>query len=177
MLRAKATTTGGRKVNSAIRQGKKAQGVSEVRVGFFSTAKYPDGTPVTNVAAWNEFGTRSPSGQVITPERPFFRNSNRDVEPEISSILARVNPKSMVVSDQIANLVGRAAADSLKVSITTLKDPPNLVGRAAADSLKVSITTLKDPPNSPVTIDRKGSSNPLIDTAKMRNSADYEIVR
>ena len=63
--------TGGRAAKQFILQAKRAQrgAVEELQVGFFATAKYPDGTPVTNVAVWNEFGT----GRI--PERPFFRQA------------------------------------------------------------------------------------------------------
>lgn len=36
------------------------------------------------------------------------------------------------------------------------------------------ITTLRTPPNAPLTIMLKGSSNPLIDTGKMRRSISYK---
>ena len=64
--------TGGRKLAAFLRQAKAAQAssVKGIDVGFFSTAKYPDGTPVAAVAAWNEFGTER-NGQQHVPERPF----------------------------------------------------------------------------------------------------------
>ena len=88
MVRAKSTTRGGKKLREFIRKAKTADGVKDVEVGFYSTAKYPDGTPVTNVALWNEFGFESKYFPVQTtggtwlfikrqtplqvPERPFF---------------------------------------------------------------------------------------------------------
>ena len=74
--------TGGRAAKQFILQAKRAQrgAVEELQVGFFATAKYPDGTPVTNVAVWNEFGTGS------IPERPFFRQA---LAPSPSAASAR----------------------------------------------------------------------------------------
>ena len=48
------------KLKSFIKKAQAAQikSVKRVSVGFFATSKYRDGTPVTNVAAWNEFGTQ-----------------------------------------------------------------------------------------------------------------------
>ena len=47
-----ARVKGGQKAKQFILQAKRAQrgAVDELQVGFFSTSKYPDGTPVTNVA-------------------------------------------------------------------------------------------------------------------------------
>ena len=56
MISSKVTQTGGRRIRKLLRTALKG-GVGEVEVGFFSTATYPNGTPVAAVAAWNEFGT------------------------------------------------------------------------------------------------------------------------
>ena len=74
MAKVKVTVkrTGGKKLQRLLREAGKG-GVSGVKVGFFSTAKYEDGTPVAAVAAWNEFGTKT------IPERPFFRRALAEV--------------------------------------------------------------------------------------------------
>ena len=43
--------------------------------------------------------------------------------------------------------------------------------------IQQSIRQLRTPPNSPLTIAMKGSSNPLINTGKLRNSVDFEIIK
>ena len=124
-----------------------------IQAGFFSTARYQDGTPVTNVAAWNEFGTQ---GRRPTPERPFMRQANHRMRPELLEIIKdRVDPVT------------------LKVDLTTA----NTIGMKMQSEIANSIVNLKDPPNAPYTIARKGSSNPLIDTGKMVNSVAYEVFR
>ena len=78
---------GGRKLQRFIRKAKSAKGVRGVESGFYATAKYPDGTPVTNVAAWQEFGT------VRIPERPFMRQSIPKMKPPLLDILnSEVDP-------------------------------------------------------------------------------------
>ena len=118
-------------------------GVKSLKVGFFESAKYPDGTPVAAVAAWNEFGTRGGRqgggwGGPI-PERPFFRNAIREFEDEIPKIKNELNVRKMVVDEGLANSIG------LRMS----------------DILTNNIIKLREPPNAPVTIKLKGSSNPL----------------
>ena len=50
------------------------------------------------------------------------------------------------------------------------------VGLLTAARIQQEITDLRQPPNSPATIAAKGSSNPLIDTGKLRQSVSYEVI-
>ena len=142
---------GGRKLDRFLRRAKAAQGrgVRAVEVGFYSTAKYPDGTPVTNVAAWNEFGTSR------IPERPFFRQAIQGADKDLLPILVEnVDPRTMSVDRRTAGLVGQA-----------------MQGR-----IQRSITTLRRPANAPSTLEKKKpKTNPLIDTGFMRQSVTYKV--
>lgn len=51
------------------------------------------------------------------------------------------------------------------------------VGVVAAGAVQEYMTDLRTPPNAPVTIERKGSDNPLIDTGAMRQSVSYAVIR
>ena len=79
-----ATTKGGQKLNAILLKAEKAR-IKRVRVGFFSTAKYDDGTSVANVAGIQEFGAPA----VGIPERPFFRQSIAIMEDELPGVLAQ----------------------------------------------------------------------------------------
>ena len=145
----KVQRRGGKKLQRLLREAGKG-GVSGVKVGFFSTAKYQDGTPVAAVAAWNEFGTKT------IPERPFFRNALAESERGVSNILAKgIDTKKMVVDEQLAGRVGAHVQGKIQDSITSLKEPPN----------------------APETVRRKGSSDPLLDTGTLRNSVAWEVER
>ena len=148
---AKSRVRGGKKLNAFLRKAQSAQSRSKtVRVGFFSTAKYPDGTPVAAVAAWNEFGV--PDKNI--PERPYMRNAIEDAEVVLMPILKEgIDPKDMALD---ARTAGR-------------------MGEAMKSHIQREITTLIDPPNAPYTVLQKGSSSPLIDSGVMRNSVDYEV--
>ena len=146
-----ARVKGGRAAKQFILQAKRAQrgAVEELQVGFFDTSKYPDGTPVTNVAVINEFG----GGNV--PERPFFRQalaqSKRSIGPMIRASLD--DGRKMAMDRQAAGRVGEFMKDRIQTSITTLRSPPN----------------------APATVAIKGSSNPLLDTGFLRNSVAWVI--
>ena len=145
----KVQRRGGKKLQRLLREAGKG-GVSGVKVGFFSTARYEDGTPVAAVAAWNEFGTET------IPERPFFRNALAESERSVGRILqGGLDTKKMVVDEQLAGRVGAHVQGKIRDSITALKEPPN----------------------APSTVRAKGSSDPLMDTGTLRNSVDWEVER
>ena len=163
-------TRGGKKLDAFLRKAKTAKGVNAVEIGFYSTAKYPDGTSVTNVALWQEFGFESKYFPVQAkdgtwifikrqtpkqiPERPFFRQSIAKMPDRILPILkAEVNPRTMVIDRRTATLVGMEGQSIIKDQIVLLREPAN------AQS----------------TIDMKGSSSPLVDTSFMRNNATWRI--
>ena len=148
-LRVTTKRRGGQKLRRLLREAGKG-GVSGVKVGFFSTAKYEDGTPVAAVAAWNEFGTET------IPERPFFRRAIAEMEDGVTKIVkSGIDTEKMVVDDRLAGRVGAYVAGQVMESITALKEPPN----------------------APETVRRKGSSDPLLDTGTLRNSVDWEVER
>ncbi len=59
-------------------------------VGFFEKSKYADGTPVATVALANEFGTRNEEGKVVIPERPFFRQTNKNIKKRIRKLVIKL---------------------------------------------------------------------------------------
>ena len=147
----KSTTTGGDRLERLVREARRA-GVPSIDVGFFSTARYQDGTPVAAVAAAHEFGVRLREGGQEIPERPFFRQAIARIERRLPDMLA-----SQIVNGQVEpGVAGR-------------------IGAWAAGEVQASIVRLREPPNSPATIARKGSSNPLIDTGHMRQSVTWRV--
>ena len=162
MAKVKVTVkrTGGKKLQRLLREAGKG-GVSGVKVGFFSTAKYEDGTPVAAVAAWNEFGTKT------IPERPFFRQAIAGMEDGIANIIkAGIDTKKMVVDDRLAGRVGEYVAGQVQESITALKDPPNAPETVARKRKKLH--------------GKKGvggGENPLIDTGFLHDSVTWQVER
>lgn len=143
------TVTGGKRLAAFLRQARK-RSVRGVDVGFFADAVYDDGTPVTNVAAWHQFGTRH------IPQRPFFTQAiaGTAARNELLEVLkANIGP-DLVVTPAIARRMGLALQRRVQSSITTLRDP------ALAAS----------------TVLAKGSSNPLVDTGFLRASVSYKLV-
>lgn len=128
-----------------------AQAASQAiaRAGIVSSsATYPDGTKVAQVAAWNEFGTER------IPPRPFFRQT--------------VSENSSKWRDQATHL--------LKANHYNVKLTLGQMGEVMRDDLRQTIISFSDPPNAASTIAKKGSDSPLRDTVVLLRSIDGNVV-
>lgn len=71
--------------------------------------------------------------------------------------------------------------DDLLEQVIQLKLPVDtffsVLGEYLVGQIQGYLTSLKEPPNSPVTANNKGSSNPLVDTGRLRDSITYKVVR
>jgi len=125
---------------------------AHIKAGLQAGDMADDGsTTLAEIGAWNEFGTRH------IPERPFVRaavDSNRDRYTRI-----------------FANEARKIMAGERSVSVSL-----GLIGQLVTSDIQKKITEISTPPNAPGTVARKGSSNPLIDTGRMRQSVRYVIV-
>lgn len=159
--------TGGREFRSALRKAQRARGVDSVKVGFFKTARYPDGTPVAAVAAWNEFGTEVDGTEWI-PERPFFRNAARKARPLILEHLKRrIDPKTLQVDQRLADEIGLILQNAIQTEIVELKTPEN-----APITIHGGILRIR---GKVVRVKGKKSENPLIDTGTMRTAVTWVV--
>lgn len=143
---AKLTADGIRMVN-ALRKLSSA----EIKIGFLeSSGGYEDGTTVAQVAAWNEFGTEH------SPSRPFMRQTLKDQREEITKF-ARDRAKGVVTGSMSAQMA------------------LNGIGLYVKGRMQAEIRDGEFEPNAPSTVAHKGSSKPLIDTGRMRQSIVYVI--
>jgi hypothetical protein len=108
---------------------------------------------ILDIAIFNEFGT------VHIPERPFLRSTfdaKREVFYRLAfALMRKVTADKLDAVDMLA-LVGERMVAEIKNTITRGAGVP--------------------PPNAPSTIERKGSSRPLVDTGQLLNSITYEVV-
>lgn len=142
--------TGGDGLEKALANiAAKVSRAASVDIGFLEGATYPDGTSVPMVAAIQEFGAPS----VGVPPRPYFRSMIVQKSPEW--------PKA------VGDLLRANDYDAQKTLAQT--------GEAIKGQLQQSIIDTNSPPLAQSTIDRKGSSKPLVDTGHLLASADYEV--
>lgn len=145
-----AEVKGGEKLQAHLNATAAALGKGgTLKVGFLQGATYPNGTPVALVAAVQNFG--APSRNI--PPRPFFSNMVR----------------------RKSNGWPNALAKNLKANGYRVEPTLRLMGEGIKGQLQQSIIDTNSPPLRPATVKRKGFDKPLIDTAHMLNSADYEV--
>jgi hypothetical protein len=145
---------------SALKEHVKRAGKIAVKVGILEAAgnhqNVEEGEPqktVAELAVVNEYG--SSDGRI--PARPAWRNSLDESRERITKALGKVAEE----------IVGGAAVEVAMSKI-------GLLGQAI---VRRGITRLREPPNAPLTIAKKGSSNPLIDTSQTRNAVTFELLR
>lgn len=149
-----ANVQGGKALERHLREIEKRIGEgSHLRVGFMEDATYPASSggkllPVAQVAFWNQYGTAN------TPARPFF-----------TTMIERKSPRWGV---SLGNLLRRTNYNAERAL--------SLMGEGIKGQLVRSIVEWMSPPNSPRTIARKGFNKPLIDTALMVRSVDYQVM-
>lgn len=124
----------------------------EIHIGFWDGPVEENGTAVVDIAAYNEFGTRS------IPSRPFMQMTSDIYKDETMK--------------QAEAMVGRVIDGNLTVDVLL-----KTLGEFYSNKMKLTIRQAKTwaVPNAAATIARKGSTSPLIDTGRMLNSVTYEI--
>jgi hypothetical protein len=139
-------TSDGKKFEKMLKQLNGLQ----VRVGFQKgQASDDNGVDICDIAAWNELGTEH------TPARPFLRKSVDENTAEITSFIKSLKKELLSSGD---------AEQFLKK-----------VGIFQKELIQKKITDGDFEPNAESTIKKKGSSKPLIDTGRMRQSVNYVI--
>lgn len=94
----------------------------QTKVGWFESAKYPDGTPVAYVAAIQEFGY--PEGGI--PPRPFFRPTIEAKQAEWAAavaVMAKRIAAGRMTAFQAIDALGGAAAGDVRKTISEVVAP------------------------------------------------------
>lgn len=180
MATVKATLVGGRRMQAHFKRVQaQVANSKELAVGFLEGAKYPDGTPVAQVAFWQEFG----SSRFVA--RSFFRPMIAKESAGWGPLLARVLPKVGYDVDKAMHRLGGFIASQLTESIVTTPQPPlsevTLMLRKMKDndaSLVVTVQTVAEAARR-VRAGEQGATGtrakPLIDTGWMQRATGYEL--
>ena len=147
-----AAISGGSKLKAALDKiAAKLDKGGTVKIGFLEGSTDTEGMSLPLKAALNEFGHEH--NGVVTPPRPFMRQM--------------VAAKAGNWPDTIAGL--------LKATNYDVEKTLDKTGEGIAGQLRESILDFYDPPLSPVTIAKKGSDKPLIETSDMMNGIRSEV--
>lgn len=146
-----------------------------VRVGFLEGATYPDGTPVAQVAAINNFG--APGAGI--PARPFFTKMIEEKSPEWGEILADLLKANDFDTEKALGLMGIGISNQLREAIEAMDAPANaqatnilkqrfpMGGYDFSDVLQAWADVAAGITATP--------GKPLVWTGVMLNSVDFEV--
>jgi hypothetical protein len=144
------TLKGGEQLEKRLAEiAAKLSTAATLRVGFLEGSTEADGTSVPMLAAVHNYGSAARG----IPPRPFFSNmvsENQDGWPAIIE-------------------------EGLKRSDMDARGALTFAGQILKEQLQAAIVEGEFAPLKPKTIERKGFATPLIDTATMLNSADFEV--
>ena len=136
-------------------------GPGATKVGFIKgLGKHPGSKAnIAEIAAWNEFGTTNADGSVRIPERPFLRTTIAE-------------QSKTTYPTMLKSLLGEILTGKLRTSRAI-----GLLGAKAVADVRAKIVAISDPENADLTVRKKKSSNPLIDTGLMRQSVSWESIK
>jgi len=122
-----------------------------VEIGIIDAGNHSDSAlTVAEIGFLHEFGSKT------IPERSFLRSTIFDKKQDIVELqvqlIKKINMNQMTMKQALGNL-----------------------GEVMKGEVQQKIVDIDTPPNSPFTIEKKGSSNPLIDNEQMKNSITYKV--
>lgn len=146
-------TLNGRKVNIGMPSGSKQAQIAAVHEWGLTI------TVTDKMRKWfiaQGHPLKKTTTQIVIPERSFFRSGMRDkgsdAAKKYTKLIAEVI-KGTISSEQFLNGLG--------LEVTTV--------------IKEYARDLSSPKNSGFTVERKGSSNPLVDTGNMIGAINYKV--
>lgn len=119
--------------------------------------KTNQGVDVATYGAWNNFGTKNAMGWELIPERPFMK----------------------FASDRIADWMRTDAYKEVLRDVARGRiTPQQAIARIGAQAVAITSKTIADSalyrPNSDITIARKGSTKPLINSGVLIQTVNYK---
>ena len=106
--------------------------------------------------AYQGYPLKKTTTEITIPERSFIRAGHDQYSEEVLK-------------------EAESVIDDVLVGTMSVERYCELIGMLMSERIKDFATDLKNPPNSGMTADRKGSSNPLVDTGHMIQSITYEV--
>lgn len=143
----------------------------KIKVGVFGD----DGSDLVMIARVHEYGCEIPVTQKM---RAWFAENGYPLKKETTVI--RIPERSFLRSgyDENIDTISKKIEEMVPDVIAADVDPKvfmDAIGMEFAGLIQKKMRDLKDPPNSQMTIERKGSSNPLIDTGRLVGSIRHEV--
>jgi len=149
----------------------KQLGGKQIKVGLFGE----DDSELVMIGAVHEYGTEIK----VTPRmRAWFAANGYPLKKETTVI--KIPERSWLRTgfdenvDKIAEKIEKLLPDVIEGNINP-KLFMDAIGMEFAGLIQKKMRDLKNPPNSQMTIERKGSDNPLIDTGRLVGSIRHTV--
>lgn len=150
MFKVETKTTDNKYFNELIKKVKDIR----VKVGVPKASGEQDGVSLVEIATINEFG--NPSRNI--PERSFIRETVQEETKSLKKLAAKETKKIFNLESSTEKSIG-------------------VIGEFTKGKIVKKFTNNNWKANAPLTIALKGSSTPLIDTGRLRQSIQWEIVK
>lgn len=148
-------------------------GSNRIHIGIFGR----DDSTVLMIATVNEFGCKI----TVTPKmRAYLHSQGLHLKastkqitiPERSFIRSGFDEQKDGYEKRAAKMLDKVL--HLELPVDTFFDT---LGKYVAGQLQTYLTGLDQPSNHPFTVGRKGSSNPLISSGRMRQAITHQVVK
>ncbi len=146
---------------------------THLEIGVFGE----DDSEMVMIASVHEFGVKI---KVTDKMRGYLHSIGIHLNPNTKTI--KIPERSFIRAgyDQEKDNIIRES-EKLLEKVMKLELPVDVffttLGEIIVGKIQKYLTDLRTPPLHPVTIARKGSSNPLIDTGRLRSSITFKIVK
>lgn len=148
-------------------------GSTKVEVGILGDA----GSDILLIASVNEFGA---SINVTDKMRGYLSSQGIHLRADTTTINIPERSYIREVFDTKKSVIISQCESTLE-KVINLQIPPStlfeLIGQLCVSLIQDHMTSLSSPANSPATVRLKGSSNPLINTGRLRSSINFRLVR
>ena len=174
-----AAISGGAKLEAHLKKlAAKVSNPGTLRVGFLEGATYPDGTPVAEVAAIQNFG----ASRAGIPARPFFSTMVADKSPQWGEKLARVLETQDWDARRALELMGEGVAGQLRdaiVAYTAVPNSPitNLLKQRFPNGDGVTFTDVQKARDDVAAGATAPAGKPLVWSGHLLASVDKEVTR
>ncbi|OAH53086.1 hypothetical protein AWH48_12060 [Domibacillus aminovorans] len=143
----------------------------KIKVGVFGA----DDAEMVMIARVHEYGaeitvTDKMRGYLASQGYPLKKETTKIVIPERSYLRSGYDENVDDITDKIKQMMPDVIDGNVDQDVFL-----NAIGSEFAGLIQKKLNDLREPANSSMTIERKGSSNPLVDTGNLRGSIRHEV--
>lgn len=143
----------------------------KIKVGVFGA----DDAEMVMIARVHEYGieitvTDKMRGYLASQGYPLKKETTKIVIPERSYLRSGYDENVDDITDKMKQMMADVIDGSINQDVFL-----NAIGVEFAGLIQKKLRDLRDPVNSSMTIERKGSSNPLVDTGRLVGSIRHEV--